>query len=115
MHEYIIHDSFHDPYIMFLQEKKKKFTLSPLKRVFFSPARKLGGLHWVVTAPDVCVLGYINYNQSMNQFCLDCFHEYLTMVMTAARRMTTLGQLWDDFGTTLGRLWDNFGTTLGQV
>ena len=44
MHEYIIHDSFHDPYIMFLQEKKKKFTLSPLKRVFFSPARKLGGL-----------------------------------------------------------------------
>ena len=81
---------------MFLQEKKKTFTLSPWKRVFFSPARKLGGLYRVVTAPDRCLCIRIQ-----QKFCLDCFHEYLIMVVTAARRMTTLGQLWDDFGTSL--------------
>ena len=93
--------------IMFLQEKEKTFTLSPWKRVFFSPARKLGGLHRVVAAPDRCLCIRIQ-----QKFCLDCFHEYLIMVVTTARRMTTLGQLWDNFGTTLGQLWDDFGTSL---
>ena len=78
------------------KKRKKTFTLSPWKRVFFSPARKLGSLHRVVTAPDRCLCIRIQ-----QKFCLDCFHEYLIMVVTAARRMTTLGQLWDDFGTSL--------------
>ena len=92
------------------KKRKKRSHCHLEKKVFFSPARKLGGLHRVVTAPDRCLCIRIQ-----QKFCLDCFHEYLIMVVTAARRMTTLGQLWDNFGTTLGPLWDDSGTTLGRL
>ena len=99
---------------MFLQEKKKTFTLSTWKKVFFPPARKLGGLHRVVTAPDRCLcirihliilLGLLPWIFDNGGDCCEENDNF----------GTTLGRLWDNFGTTLGQVWDNFGTTLGPL